>query len=185
MNDIEEMKEMWSDLNNRLTALERENQMLAEQVSRNKFRSSKDKLVNKYRRFIILEVVLLIFCWLYFTESPFFIPGSRWILVGYWTLMFLVEIAIDVYLMEGVRDIDIVNDPVSVVAAKAHKYQKVHKLFICFGLPIAFIGVGIFIWAMGEYNYSMILGVCTGAAIGLIIGIRQYMDFMRAYKNLQ
>lgn len=184
MENLEDMKTMWLELNNRLSFLEEENRKMARQVMNEKYKTARDRLINKYRGFIIIEFILMIYISWFFYFNPLVVEKYRLLAIIYWGVFFLGEVAIDFYLMVKIKGIDIYNSSVSTIAKTAAKNWKIHKIAMCIGLPLAIGAIIIFGLAL-DANEFTIFGMIVGGLVGLIIGIRQLIKFLNYYKLLQ
>ena len=184
MEQLEDMKTMWAELNSRISYLEEENRRLAQKVMSQSLRSSQEKLVKKYNLFIIVECIMVIYTLFFVFLNPHVVEKYRLVTGIYWCAFFLIEISIDFYLKEKVRAIDIYNSPVSEIARRAANNWKLHKLAIVFGLPVA-VGACILFALLIDANKFTILGMMVGGVVGFAIGLRQLFKFRKHYYNLQ
>lgn len=183
MNYIEDMMAMWRSMDSKLTALVDENRRLAEEVKKNKLRSSQEKLMRKYRAFIILEAVCIPLMCLAIGVNPLVVSQFRWLALIYFVCFFLLEIFIDSYLLYKLNSIDIYTDSINDIARQARENWKTHKIAVLIGIPLAIGGVVLFCLAMGG-DKSAMWGVFVGAAIGIGIGINEFFKFMKNYKAM-
>ena len=184
IQDFKDMKAMWIELNNRLSSLEATNKKLAQEVRNNRYKTSVENLINRYRRFLILELLMGIFFPLMLINNPLVVEKFRYITAVYWTCFFIIELVIDYILMTRLQNIDIYNSTVSHIARITAQNWKFHKLAIIFGLPLAIGAIILFALAM-DANIFIIYGMIVGFIVGAVIGIRQLLNFKRDYKNLQ
>ena len=175
---------MWQSLDKRLTSLEEENNRLMKSVMKANYKSTQEKLVAKYIGFIFIEVVMILFMSLFFIFNPFINEKFRWAALIYWMVFFMIELALDLYLMLEIKSINIYEDPITLVARKAAQNWKIHKIGIIVGLPLA-IGAVIMLSLAIDANEFVILGMIVGGLIGLIIGITQLLKFKNYYRLLQ
>lgn len=184
MENLEDMKSMWSALNDRISFLEEENRKLARRAMTNKYKTAREKLISKYKKFIFIETVMILYVWVFIGFNPETVDKYRLPTLIYWSLFFLAEIGIDYYLMERVREIDIYTSPVKEITQMAASNWRIHKLAIFIGLPIAFGAIILFGLAM-DANEFVIYGMVAGAIVGLIIGFSQLRRFMSYYRQLK
>lgn len=184
MTDLEEMKELWVDLNNRMSILEEDNRKLAREVKNNKFKTAKERLIKKYNAFIIVEIIMIFYVFLFVGFNPMIADKYRTVTLIYWTLFFLIEASFDIYLRERVRNLDIYYSNISEISAQAARNWKIHKIGVLIGLPLAIGAVILFGLAM-EANKFVIYGMILGGVIGLLIGLRQLLKFSNYYRLLQ
>lgn len=184
MDDINELKEMWSKLNSRLTAVEEENLRLATEIRLRRKGSALEKLKAKYRAFIIIEIMMLGVVYFEVLENPMFSPEYRVPVFIYWILFFLMAIGFDLILLFRLRKIDLYRQSISEVARRAAGNWRIHKIMICIALPLAIGAIVLFVAGIGADKYFL-WGVALGAIAGLVIGLRQLYIFNRYYKDLE
>ena len=184
MDDLNDMKAMWIELNNKISSLEGDNRRLARQVMDSKFKTAQEKLADKYATFIGIELVFAIVISFFILFNPEAVEKYRVVTAIYWGAFFLGEAAIDAYLMLKVKEIDVYRLSVSEIARRAARNWKIHKIAIAIGLPVA-IGAAILFGLLLNANIFTIYGMIVGGVIGLAIGIRQLLQFMKYYKFLQ
>ena len=184
MDELGNMKAMWVELNERVSSLEEENRKLARKVIDQNFKSTQEKLVRKYMKFIIVESVMMLWTCLFFVFNPEIVEKYRVLTAIYWGGFFLLEIIFDTYLMMRVKEINVYDSNIDEITHQAAKTWKLHKIFIMIGLPIAIGAAFLFALAL-DANEFTIAGMVVGGTIGLIIGIRQLMKFLQYYRVLQ
>lgn len=184
MDELQKMKIMWADINQRLTSVEEENRKLMLYIQRNNYKTAKDKLIIKYRRFIIVEILMVFVVILFLTEENNVVEKYRWPTIIYWILYFIAELIFDFYLLYKVKDIDVINDTVHSIYVKAKRNWKIHKIGIICGLPFAFGLVVLYSLYLGV-NRFIVYGIICGAILGLMIGIYNLRKFSLYYRDLQ
>lgn len=184
MEDINDIKLMWQDLNSRLSYLEDENKRLMRKVMQTDYHSTKDKLIRKYAAFIGVESIMIVFVTLFFIFNPEVNDKFRWAAMIYWDAFFLIEVLFDGYLMLQLRNIDVYTSSIKEIAQRSASNWKLHKIGILVGLPLAFGAIFLFALALNANEFT-ILGMIVGGTIGLIIGINQLLKFKGYYKFLQ
>lgn len=184
INELDEMKEMWKELNTRVTLLEEENRRLARNVTAKRFLSSTGELVRRYKRFMFVELIMAIIFPLMIYHNPFVVDKYRIITLVYWLIFFMGEVCVDFYLMNKVKEMDINNYSITRIAKEAKNNWKIHKIAIMIGLPVAIGAIILFALCM-DANEAMIIGMIIGGTVGLMIGIWQLMKFRNDYINLQ
>lgn len=184
MQSLDDIKLIWQDLNDRLSHLEAENKALMNKVKQSNYITARDKLVKKYYAFIFLEIIMIIFMSFFLIFNPYVNEKYRIGALVYWDLFFIMEIAIDTYLLMQIQSIDIYNSPITEVARRAARNWKFHKLAIVIGLPLAFGAIIIFALALDANEYT-IFGMIVGGVVGAIIGGSQLLKIKKYYKRLQ
>lgn len=177
------MMVMWKEMDSKLSSLVEENKKLATEIKKNKLRGTREKLMRKYRAFIIMEAVCIpLMCFL-LGANPFVVNQYRWAALIYFVAFFLMEICIDGYLLYKLSKIDIYNDSIVDISMQAKANWKMHKIAVLIGIPVAIGAVVLFCLAM-DCNAAMMWGVFVGAAIGLGIGLNEFFNFMKNYKTM-
>ena len=184
MDNLEDMKTMWIELNDRLSSLEEDNRKMARQIMSGKYKTAQERLISKYRLFIIIATIMIFYIIGFVGFNPLVDDKYRLVTVLYWIIFFLAEIGIDSYLLFKVKEIDIYHSSVTEIAAIAARNWKIHKIAIFCGLPVAIGAIVLFALALDADEY-MIYGMLAGAVIGILIGLRQLMKFFSNYKILQ
>lgn len=184
MEDLENIKNMWIELNGRISALEEDNKRLARKVTSEKFKNLQEKLVAKYRNFIIVEAIMIIYVVLFIFFNPLVLEKYRWITSIYWLVFFSGEILVDLYLMNRVKQMDIYLSSVRNITRQAAENWKFHKIAIAVGFPVAIGAIVLFALAM-DANEFVYFGMTVGFMVGLVIGICQLMKFKKYYRLLQ
>lgn len=183
MNNMEEMMVMWREMDSKLSSLVEENRKLADEIKKNKLRTSQERLIRKYRAFIIMEAVCIPLMIFVLGVNPMAIDQYKWIALIYFIGFFLLEICIDGYLLYKLNGIDVYNDSIVEISRQARANWRTHKIAVLVGIPIAVGAVVLFCLAMGS-DPSMMWGVFVGGAIGLGIGLNELFKFMKNYKAM-
>ena len=183
MNKIEDIMVLWKEMDSKLTSLVDENRKLADEIKKNKILSSQERLMRKYRAFIIMEVVCIPLMFILLIINPHVVSQYRWPAFIYFACFFLLEICIDGFLLYKLNSINIYNDSIIDIARKARANWKTHKIAVLIGIPIAIGAVILFCMAYGG-DMSMLWGVFVGGAIGLGIGLNEFFKFMKNYKAM-
>lgn len=184
MNSIEEMMGLWREMDGKLSSLIEENKALVSEIKKNKLKTCQEKLVRKYRAFIIIGAVCIPIMYLIIGINPFVVERYRWLTLIYFECFFLFEIFIDSYLMFRISQIDIYNETVSEICRKASRNWRTHKVGIMAGIPMACGAIVLYCLCMGV-NREVIYGVVLGAIIGLGIGTNQFFKFKKNYDRMK
>lgn len=183
MNNIEDMMRIWKEMDSKLSSLVEENRRLVDEIKKNKLRSSQEKLVRKYRAFIIMEAICIPLIFLVLIVNPLVVNQYRWAALIYFVCFFLLEICIDGYLLYKLSSIDIYTDSITEISRQAKANWKTHKIAVIIGIPIAIGAVTLFCLALGG-NVAVLWGVFVGGAIGIGIGLNEFFKFMKSYKTM-
>ena len=184
MDELENMKEMWLELNKKISVLETENRNLARRVMNHKFTSARERLINKYIAFIVVEIIMIVYMSLFFIFNPLVNEKYRLITLIYWDLFFIFEVFFDGFLLYQIKSINIFSSAINDVAKRAASNWKLHKIGILIGLPLAFGAIILFALAL-DANEFTIYGMFIGGIIGGAIGVNQLIKFKNYYKQLQ
>lgn len=183
MEKIDEMMVMWKEMDSKLSSLIEENKRLANEIKKNKAKSNQEKLIRKYRTFIILEAVCIPLMVILLGLNPEVVEKYRWPALIYFVCFFLLEICIDGYLLSKLNGIDIYNDSIVDISRQARANWKTHQLAVLIGIPIAIGAVVLFCMAIGG-NPATLWGVFVGGVIGLGIGTNEFFKFRKNYKEM-
>lgn len=183
MDQFENMKSLWADLNTRINALEAENRNLARKIMNDKYRSARDKLIKKYYGFISIELIMIIFMSNFFIFNPHINEKYRFASFVYWMIFFLIEVILDSILLYRIKKVNIYTSSIKDISKQAASNWKIHKLAIVVGLPLAFGAIVLFALALNA-NEFIVYGMIIGVFIGALIGIQQLVKFKGYYKQL-
>lgn len=184
MENLEDMKEMWIELNNRMTALEEENRRLARKVMDEKYKNITEKLVRKYRIFIALACIMIIYFYGFIFFNPLVNEKYRLLTTIYMICFFALCAAVDSYLLYKVKEIDIYGSNVREITRIAANNWKIHKIFLMVGMPLAIGAIVLMALALNA-NEFVSLGMVVGGVVGFLIGFKQLMRFREYYRLLQ
>lgn len=184
MENINDMKTMWMDLNRRLDALEEENRRLARKVVNEKYKNLQERLVRKYRIFIFVSCIMIIYSFLFIFMNNEVVDKYRLPATIYMICFFILCAATDTYLLIKVKDMDIYGEKINEITRTAAINWKIHKIFTMVGLPLA-IGAVILIALALNANTFTYLGMIVGGIVGFSIGLRQLLKFRNYYRLLQ
>lgn len=175
---------MWEELNFRVERLEEENRRLARETMSSRYQTARERLVKRYRIFIILALVMIVYMSALILLNPLAVEKYKLATAIYWGVFLAAEAAIDTYLMIKVQEIDLYNSTVSEIASKAARNWRIHKIAVAIGMPLA-IGACVLLALLYDADNFIIFGMIVGGVIGLAIGIFQLLKFMNYYKLLQ
>ena len=185
MENIEDMKTMWIELNERVKSLEDQNRTLAKKVIANKYKSTKEKLIKKYLSFSLLSFIMIIFSIFGILMNPFILGKYKWITFICWICFFLFEGSIDLYLCRNLQRIDVYNTSFRKIAATTAQNWKVHKLAVVIGLPFAVLVCILYALAI-QADVFAVYGMVCGAFVGLIIAsfqLKRFYSYYRLFKT--
>ena len=183
MHNLDDMMILWKEMDSKLSSLVEENRKLAEEIKKNKLRSSQEKLTRKYWAFIIMEAFCIPMMIFIIGMNPYVVDSYRWPAVIFFICFILFEISIDCYLLYKLNAIDIYNDSIVEISRQARTNWKIHKLAVLIGIPLAIGSIALFCAALG-CNAPTLWGIFVGVIIGLAIGLNQFFKFKKNYKSM-
>ena len=127
MEDINDFKMLWQEMNIRLSNLEDENRKLMHKVKQTNFRSTQEKLVRKYLGFIVIEFLMIVYMSLFFLFNPFIVEKYKIPSLIYWLVFFLIELIIDLYLKNKAIGKWFIYLQISHILAKRQQKHNYHN----------------------------------------------------------
>lgn len=186
INDLDQLKEMWSDLNRRVERLENQTLEEGRKVASGKITTAREDLATRYKRFMIIGFVMGVFFPLFLIMSPtdFFPDGTvKYVASALFFSYFITAAVMDSYLYNEVRSMDLAMMTVSQVIHKARTLKRRHHIFMIILIPFAVITLAVFAIPLFDDPF-IIAGMITGGVVGLCIGLRQYFRMMRDYREM-
>lgn len=186
INDLDQLKEMWSDLNRRVERLENQTLEEGRKVTSGKITTACEDLATRYKRFMIIGFVMGVFFPLFLIMSPtdFFPDGTiKYVASALFFSYFITAAIMDSYLYNEVRSMDLAMMTVSQVIHKARTLKRRHHIFMIILIPFAVITLAVFAIPLLDDPF-IIAGMITGGVVGLCIGLRQYFRMMRDYREM-
>ncbi len=186
INDLDQLKEMWSDLNRRVERLENQTLEEGRKVASGKITTAREDLATRYKRFMIIGFVMGIFFPLFLIMSPtdFFPDGTmKYVASALFFSYFITAAVMDSFLYNEVRSMDLAMMTVSQVIHKARTLKRRHHIFMIILIPFAVITLAVFAIPLLDDPF-IIAGMITGGVVGLCIGLRQYFRMMRDYREM-
>lgn len=184
IKDLEDMAAMWRQLDEKINKMAEENKRLVMEVKNNKYKTTLDNLIARYRVFMILELIFTILFPVMICVNPLVIHEYRLPVMIYFGIFFLLCGTTDYYLMDRLQSIDIYNYSTERITGILKRNKKIHLIFVAVGIPIAIGAMILFAIALGSDD-NILYGICIGAFIGLIIGLNQLRLFLKGYRDLQ
>lgn len=175
----EQIEKAWRELSERVSQLE------AEKVDRNetKKKTSLESLAARYRRFSTISLVMMFCAPCYMLTGILGEEWRIWMAIAF-CAYFGTASLMDYRLYIGVRSIDVYDMSISEVCRMARRYRRMHHICMLVLAPLALALVGLMCIAFGADKW-LCAGIGFGFAVGLAIGIRQYMAFMSDYRSLE
>lgn len=180
--DNDRIKQIWDQTDSRLTELERQTADLARQSRETRRRTALERLIERYRRFSIVGILLAVMIMMQtisgFYQGPYGIAaGVTGVLLG------CICSIMDRWLWAKLKAIDITRMGVAEVSARAILCRRRHLQFICFSVPMLFLMIA-FILLSKDVNIYMIYGIISGALVGFVLGLRELACFLSDYRTL-
>ena len=177
---MDNLRKDWQDAD---VAIRRESESY-QNIINGKRKTALQNLADRYKRFSIMGIILIMLS-LSYCFNPNIFPGdSRWriIISVAFALYALTASVMDRWLYNGIRSIDVGTMPVAEVIGKALFYRKRHLQFIAVLLPFVLAIIGAYAWK-GDNIYFR-LGILVGFIVGTAVGIFQLMNFLSDYRAI-
>ena len=191
--DLNELKENWKNVNERLSKLEAREEKLTRLSCElyHRKRTAQEKLISQYSR---LRVVLGLFGVLYLSFGLYWalttggMQLSDGLVFPWWILaligLFCFAAAIfDGYLSREVSRIDLGTMSVMDVSRIATRCRRLHHLWMVYAIPAAVVLVSLMFWSM-QGNEAAVIGGIAGGVAGLACGLVIYLRIMKNYRRL-
>lgn len=180
--DFDKIKQIWDQTDSRLTELERQTADLARQSRDTRRRTALESLIDRYKRFSIVGILLAVMIMMQtlsgFYQGPY---GIAAVVTG--VLLGCICSVMDRWLWMKLKGIDVSRMGVAEVSACAILCRRRHLQFICISVPMAFLMV-LFILLSKNVNIYMIYGIISGALVGFLLGLRELSRFLSDYRTL-
>lgn len=184
-DDLLQLKEMWNDLNQRISRLESATMDDGIRVANEKIRTAKDDLASTYKRFSrIAFLCAIVFPIVYGNPHGIFsYPSLTYhILVAIGAFLFFITAGVmDTYLHSAVNDINLATMSVTEVRRQAISLKRLHHIFQLILIPLA---IGMLFLMMYPILEEVWIGALLGLIMGVAIGIRLYIKMMADYKEM-
>ncbi len=148
-------------------------------------KTSLDRLAVRYRRFAIISAIMSCFsltaCYsLSKVSVPEPLPWWFWLVM---LAYFLIAALMDYWLYRHVSDIDCATMSVDEVLCRTMLYRKRHFQFMMVLLPMALGILGYMAMAFSKET-EVLYAMLAGFLVGLAIGAKTFIDFMRDYRRI-
>ena len=184
--DIDQIKEMWNNINRRLDKLERQTIEVGRRVTSEKAHTAKYDLARQYKYFMIIGFIagVLFPSWLLLSSSSLY-PDTplRYLSAALFFIYFMTAAVMDAYLYNEVKSINLAYMPVDQVIVRARELKKKHHIFMIILIPIAIVTLGMFAYPLLDET-AVLAGMIFGGALGLAIGLRKYFQMMGDYREI-
>lgn len=184
-DDMGQIREMWADLNRRMTRLEEGTIQEGRRVCVGKIKSAQEDLARRYRKMSLLSFLCaVVFPIVYGIPSGFIeYPSLQYhILVACASFAFFCTCGVmDTYLCQGVRDINLARMSVTEVRRIAMSLKKTHHIFQIILIPCA---VGMLALMMYPIIEEVWIGALFGGIVGIAIGLNIYFKMMKDYREM-
>lgn len=163
------------------TRFKNTSQFTIEEILNGRRISALERLSQKYRRFSIVALLLIIIS---FTGKFTIEKSSLDIWISIIMACYCATCSVmDYWLYRGITRIDFATMSVHEVITKSLFYRKRHLQFMAVLIPWAIVIVSLIFYANFSEIY-MLMGLTAGLIIGLAIGLRNLFDFLDDYKTL-
>lgn len=175
--NIEELRKTWQRASFNAVDLNDDNRRIAEELATGQAQSTQKKLYRYYRRASIQALALPVL-------APM-LDMPLWITAVY-ALFGLVMAALLSTFSRSIRSIDLASIPVVAALELSIDIKRKQRMLRCFGMSSGIlIAMSMFFFFIDHENSSLIWGFIVGAVIGVIIGLKRYMNANRLIRQLQ
>lgn len=173
--ELDEIKNAWNDLNNRLEKTEKLNQKIITEMLSNKQKSAKQKLMKYELNFFIFSIIFIFYSVFIYIAGVFNGPAS--LLFG---IVFAASAIWQAYKMYLLKQMKIETENVTTLIQKAIQFKVLTRIHTLIGM-ILLIPFFILLFRFEEKLHStpMMIAVCIGAVVGLIIGLNFFFRNLR------
>ena len=179
--DTDELKKIWQQTDARLSALEAQTPNMAQSAIRRRH-TVFDNLRNRYRRFIMVAMIMIFVMPLYAIKD--FWPGEYDTFITVVFMAYFIMVAImDYTIYRRLGSVDIDTMPVNEVNEIVKCCRRRHHQYMAVLIPIAIFLIGLIIWQSVDESY-MLVGIFAGLVFGISVGIMAYRRFMEDYRSL-
>ena len=193
MDKIDEIQQMWNQINARLDRLEPAIVDESRKIAEMNIKSARKRLLRRDRIMILLTLICALFFPVYFAIVPpddfVFKAFSH----GYWrpsmVIMFLVFfltltiLHVKKYLM--VYDINIGTMSTEEIAEKARDIKKYHLRCEVVGVAMAVILLVTYFWMLSiGGNKSIMIAGLVGGLLGLSVGVPMFFRYLADYRKM-
>ena len=186
IDDLDQLKKMWGDLNRRVERLENQTLEVGRKVTSGKITTACEDLASRYKRFMIIGFLMGVTFPIFQILSPttIFLDGTmKYVSAALFFLYFITAAVMDSYLYNEVKSIDLAMMTVNQVIDKARTLKRRHHMFMIILIPFAVVTLTVFAIPLLD-EPVMMAGMIAGGAVGLFIGLRQYFRMMRDYREM-
>ncbi len=141
------------------------------------------KLIARYRTFVIIEALNLIYIPLLLLKL---LPEHdiwQWILMALYEVIMLVSLITDLWLHSWLGKINVEQMSVYEVIKRCALARKRHLQFLFVMLPFSVITIALTAYVFSDDIY-IVIGIITGTLIGMCVAITFLRQFLRDYKAL-
>lgn len=179
-DELDNIRRAWTSMGHSLSNLT-PNDIPTDKLSNMK--TALDRLAEKYKRFSILALVMIIASSLLFSRDELLgRPWNIYLPIAY-GCYFCICSVIDQWLYNGIRSINPLTMTITEVAQKAMFYKKRHIQSIFLLLPMA-AAVIIATACAFSFDSYLLIGMITGGLIGVALGVMQLCRFLAYYRDL-
>lgn len=182
----EELKEMWNDMNRRISRLERQIGEEGRRVSDSNIRTAQQNLAKHYKRMMVISACMAAF-WPAMLLMPDYMEVSdhTWHVASaiLFLIYFITAAVADGYLYNSILALRLDSTPVDTLILKVGRLKRIHHRMMMILIPMALATIGYFISPFLQDSY-VICGVALGGTVGLLIGLMAYFRMMADYRRM-
>lgn len=153
-------------------------------IMQGKKKSALQSLAQRYLTFSRFAIIALFFsvpAIFQVMSQVFPLKECIWLAIGF-AVIFIVSSAMDRWLYNRIKELDLTAMTVTEIARKAALYRKRHLQFVAILLPMTIALCGAMAAMSG--NVYMTAGMVAGGVTGMAIGVGQLIKFLKDYGSL-
>lgn len=192
MDKIDQIQQMWSQVNSRLDRLEPSIVDESRKVAERNIKSARNRLLKRDKRMIILSVVCAFFFPVYFAlvtpEYGAYVAFSH----GYWRIAMIVSflvffvttavLQIRKYLME--YDINVGSMSIEEIAERAKAIKRYHLRCEIVVTAMAIALLTSYFWMLSIGDRGLMIAGLIGGMIGLSIALPLFFRYLADYRKM-
>lgn len=178
--ELEDLKKNWNIMEGRLDNLEMEQRHLQSKMVETKVQQVRHRLL---RRTTMMIVCLPILLWIIVRHQDYNFSVLTWVLMF---LFVVLIIARQLIWRSLLKKIDCLTMTVREVCLAESRFHMAFKVGVASGVMWAIPLLASMIWDMSRFgDRYMLVGVWTGLAVGLVVGIYKFLQAWHGVKELR
>lgn len=182
--ELAELKSTLLEINARIEQVESSTDSLRRFPELSGKRTTQQQLASRYRCFAIVAFICaFIFPPALYASIPTSTTTLRIIGAAWFMLFMLTAALMDMSLMLWVEDVDIQRQSVGEVITRFRTLRSRHLIYQAILIPMAVVALALLAY-INIQNTTILIAMGIGGAIGAMIGVFQWLRFMRGYRDL-